>query len=498
MVTDAQVRLAMRLIKQGKSWSKAALKADLDPRTLKRYLGLGRMPSASRRPRTWRTRPDPFDPDHMNWAFDALRKAPELEAVALFERLCELYPDRYHEGQLRTFQRRVERWRATEGPDQDVVFAQVHRPGEAAQTDFTCTTRLGVTIAGTPAPPMLCHTVLPYSNAESATVCHSESMLAIRAGVQRAMFGWGRTPAWHQTDNSTSATHRIGDARGAQGERTFNNDYLALMKHLGMKPRTIEIGASEQNGDVEASNGTLKRSLMQHLLLRDSRDFATVEAWQAFVDDVIERRNRRRQKRFLEEFAVMTPLTVAPAPEYSEFDARVTNGSVLHVKYNAYSVPSRLREKRVRVRMFEGHVEVWFGGVKQLELPRLIGRGQQTIDYRHLIWSLVKKPGAFARYRYRDALFPTPTFRAAFDALEAALGSGTRTDLEYLRLLHLAASTMESDVEAALEVLMADGKAPRLDDVRMLVAPVPQAQSDLGIGTPNLHDYDQLLSGGAR
>ena len=45
---------------------------------------------------------------------------------------------------------------------------------------------------------------------------------------------------------------------------------------------------------------------------------------------------------------------------------------------------------------------------------------EPQIDYRHVIDSLVRKPGAFARYLYREELFPRPTFRQAYDRLKAA------------------------------------------------------------------------------
>lgn len=121
-----------------------------------------------------------------------------------------------------------------------------------------------MTIAGQLFVHMLCVLVLPYSNWQWATVCLSESMVALRKGVQRALFQLGRVPEWHQTDNSTAATHRIADAlaaRVAGSKRPFNVEYVALMAHLGMKPRTIGIGESEQNGDVEAANGVIKRRL---------------------------------------------------------------------------------------------------------------------------------------------------------------------------------------------------------------------------------------------
>ena len=74
-------------------------------------------------------------------------------------------------------------------------------------------------------------------------------------------------------------------------------------------------------------------------------------------------------------------------------------------------------------------------------LPRLQHKGQAHIDYRHVIWTLVRKPGAFARYRWREELFPSLVFRRAYDALRSRLGE--RADAEYVRILHLAASRGE-------------------------------------------------------
>lgn len=102
-------------------------------------------------------------------------------------------------------------------------------------------------------------------------------MAALRQGLQRALFQLGRVPAWHQTDNSTSATHNLPKSASSTSGRTFNDEYMAMMKHFGMKPRTTEVGAKEQNGDVEASNGALKRALEQSLLVRGSREFASVD-----------------------------------------------------------------------------------------------------------------------------------------------------------------------------------------------------------------------------
>lgn len=143
-----------------------------------------------------------------------LAAAPDLEALTIFDTLLERFPGRYEPGQLRTLQRRVKAWRATSGPEKRAFFAQNHRPGEAAQTDFTWASELGVTVAGEVFAHMLCVFMLPFSNWMWATVCMSESMAALRRGVQEAVFRLGRVPVFHQTDNSTAATHRIPDGRG--------------------------------------------------------------------------------------------------------------------------------------------------------------------------------------------------------------------------------------------------------------------------------------------
>ena len=475
----------------------AAMKAGMDRKTARKYVDGGRLPSELTKPRDWRTRVDPFE-EHWSEVVERLVLTPELEAKTLFEALQVEHPERYEDGQLRTLQRRIRWWRAAHGPDREVSLAQQHRPGEAAQTDFTHTGELAVTIVGQLFVHMLCVLVLPYSNWQWATVCLSESMVALRKGVQRALFQLGRVPEWHQTDNSTAATHRIADdlvARVDGSKRPFNAEYLALMTHLGMKPRTIGIGESEQNGDVEAANGVIKRRLEQALLLRGSRDFESVDAWQAFVDDVARKANKNRGRRVGEELATMRELVVTKLPEYVVEDAIVSDWSTIRIKQCAYSVPSRLMGSWVRVRIFEDKIEVYFADELQLSCERLRGRGLRRIDYRHVIKSLVRKPGGFARYVYREEMFPSVAFRRAYDTIQTP-DRGTKGDLEYLRILDLAASTMESDVTLALEVLLSEAATITATAVKSLIAStsdgidVPMLVQSM----PNLAAYDELLT----
>jgi hypothetical protein len=490
LTTDAQVRKLMEeMTKHGKI-GLASMRAGVDRKTGRKYAALGKLPSERVAPRTWRTREDPFA-DDWPWVEEKLRAAPELEAKTLFEALCAERPGIYEEGQLRSLQRRVRQWRAQHGPEKEVFFAQQHRPGEAAQTDFTWATELGITIMGVVFAHMLCHVVLPYSNWEWATVCSSESMAALKRGVQAALFRLGRRPTWHQTDNSTAATHNL-----QTGKRGFNADYEILMDHLGLKPRTTEVGKKEQNGDVEASHGVLKRRLEQALLLRGHRDFDSIEAYETWVQGVCAKANAGRTAKVEEELAAMVALDVRRLPEHVEADVLVTGWSTIRVSNNTYSVPSRLIGETVRVRLFERRLEIFYGGAPQLTSERLLGRNGHQVNYRHVIWSLVQKPGAFQRYRYRDSLFPSLVFRRTYDVLVEVAGASVKTDLAYLRILHLAAATMQSEVEAALVELLERRETPTAELVRAKVAPAEVEVPALAEPEVDLASYDRLLEVG--
>jgi hypothetical protein len=290
-------------------------------------------------------------------------------------------------------------------------------------------------------------------------------------------------------DHSTAATHETPKGR------EFNQEHLDLLKHYGLDGRTIEVGAKEQNGSIEALNGVLKRRLEQYLLLRGSRDFESVAQWEAFVDTVCRKANVLRSKRLSDETRVMRKLSIKRLPEHRIYKRiSVTTGGRIRVDGKSYSVPSRLRGHHVVVHLFDREIEVYFKGVQQMKVPRLIGERGSWTDYRHVIWSLVRKPGAFERYRYREDLFPRRVFRKAYEALEP-LGARRKIDLEYLRILHLAAATMESEVAVALDILLADGIVPLADEVKALVNSNNKIEiPKLKQRDPSLGQYDALCS----
>lgn len=491
--TDAQVRIIMRERSQGKTQEQAAVKANLKSRkTVAKYETPGLLPSQMQQPRTYRTRPDAFADD---WPqIEAmLQDAPELEAKVVFEWLCEQEPGKYQEGQLRTFQRRVADWKALNQP-QIATLEQIRAPGQVMQLDGTWMTELGVTLQGHPFKHMLIHCVLPYSNWEWGRVVQSESLAAVRLGLQSSLLKLGYVMQIVQTDNSSAATRRLGIAEAAEGQtgRPYTEEYLHLLDHYGLEPETTHLGNPNENGDVEAINGALKRALKQALLLRGSCDFENLEAYETFLFQVMDKRNQRRRERLAEEIAVMKPLAATPLATSAKYKIRVKSGSVIRVLHKTYSVPTSLIGKEVTVYVREWTLDIYYAGRLVETLPRLVGQKTHHINYRHLIDTLLRKPGGFRNYRYREDLFPTLIFRRAWEQLKE-WHAPRPADLIYLRVLRLAARTLECDVARALELLVESGQPWGEQEVEALIQPEPAAIPQINRGNVELSQYDQLL-----
>jgi hypothetical protein len=487
MKKDTEIRLYLQERKKGMTQKIAAARAGVSERTARKYERAGALPSQLKRPHDWKTREDPFAED-WPWIVSELERDPALQGSTLFALLCQRHPDRYRPTQVRTLQRHIQHWRAIHGPDREVMFAQVHTPGERGQSDFTHMEDLGVTIAEMPFPHMLHHFVLTYSNVEAVSICFSESFEALAEGVEHALWQIGGAPLQHRTDHLSAAVKNAGKAEAKEWTRRYD----ALIAHYGIEPTKNNVGIAHENGDVEQSHHQFKRAVDQALRVRASRDFPSREAYERFLQDLVRVRNLKRAAHFAEEQTALQPLPTTPLSPCQELQVTVSQFSTIHVKGNVYSVPSRLIGSMILVRLRAETLEGFVGSALVFTLPRLIGKQQHRIDYHHIIWSLVRKPGAFAAYRYREDLFPTVTFRRAYDHLLA--GNVERADRHYVRILHLAASTSESEVEIALQLLLETKEAPIFDAVRDLVH-APHSPEILRLSAPDLDlsPYDQLI-----
>jgi hypothetical protein len=488
MIKDGQVRELFRLLATGRALVFAARKTGMDEKTARKYRHTRQLPSQGVVPRHWRTRLDPFA-EVWPTVEQRLKEEPALRAITLFRWLQERSEGTFPDSQRRTFERKVRVWRATQGPNQKVMFAQVHQPGDLAASDFTHMDSLRVTIAGRPFVHLVYHFTLTYSNWESVTVCPSESFEALSEGVQNALWELGGVPRRHRSDSLSAAVNNLSE------EREFHQRYRDLLVHYDLEGQRINVRQPHENGDAESSHGHFKDAVDQALRLRGSRDFTDRAAYLRFLRELVDSRNARRQKRFQEELAVVRPLPARRLESTRRLTAiGVGVGSTINVLRNTYSVHSRLIGRKVDVVIGVEEVEVWHAGIVVQRMPRLPGAGKHHINYRHIIDSLVRKPGAFAQYKYHEDMFPTSHFRMAYDAL-CRQHAERRAAREYLKILQLAARESEAAVQDALRAALARGDEISFAAVAAAVTSSQQvtALTEVQVEAADLRVFDALL-----
>jgi hypothetical protein len=275
----------------------------------------------------------------------------------------------------------------------------------------------------------------------------------------------------------------------------FRARYSALLRYYGLEGRKINANRPNENGDVEQRHNRLKRTVDQALLLRGSRDFRVRAEYETFLRMLFRRMNSSRVKRLGEELPLLHRLPARRLEACKRERVRVGPSSTIRAGHNTYSVHSRLRGEMVEAHLQAEEIVLYYGGQQVETLPRLIGRGGHRIQYRHIIDWLVRKPGAFENYRYREDLFPTHRFRVAYDQMRGSL-SAIGASKAYLGILALAAKEGEGGVDRALEALLSREEAitavsvgeelTRANDMTVSVREVTIAPVDLSV-------YDGLL-----
>jgi hypothetical protein len=469
----------------------AGAKAGFSTATAYRLEKDPRLPS-QKKPRRERRRPDPFADVWDGEVVPLLEAAPGLRPIAIFEELCRRHPE-LNSGTRRTLERRIQAWRATNGPDREVIFRQDHPPGRMGLSDFTEVADLGVAIAGQPFDGRLYHFRLPFSGFEHAhVVLGGESFVALAEGLQNALWALGGVPEQHRTDSLSAAFRNLD----ADAKRDLTERYEALCAHYGMVPTRNNLGVSHENGSIESSHGHLKRKLADALLLRASRDFDDLPSWRGFVDEIVSRGNARVAKRIDQERAALKALPDRKTANYEEVLVDVTSSSAFTLRKVFYSVPSRLIGQKLRVHLFDDRLECFQGSTPILTLrrgrPDPSGKHAHVVDYRHVIHSLRRKPMALLNLVYRDQLFPRPVFARTFDALLAASSekAACRAMVGILALAHERAC--EAELALALQIDLDRGVLPDLAALIERFRPKDAGVPDVVVTLPSLALYDQI------
>jgi len=490
-ISDNQIRLYMQSQQDGNIQKIAAAQAGFSDRSA-RNLEQRSYQSAKGKKR-WKTRIDPFAAVWDSILVPLLAAEPQLEARTLLEHLQRLYVDKYPDKQLRTLQRKVKEWKVLFGPEKEIIFRQDHPPGWQSISDFTNANELCITIRGEAFAHLLYHFRLSFSGREfTHVILGGESYPALAEGMQNAFWDIGGVTKTHRTDSLSAAYKNLPD----KTKEDFTKAYEGLCKHYGIEPTRNNKGVSHENGSIESPNGHLKNRLDQALMLRGTRDFDSVSEYRSFIREMDLRTNLRVEKVFAEERAFLKPLPERKTCGYTEERAKVCSSSTITIKQIPYSLPSRLIGSHIKVHLYDDRLECYVGGNHVITRPRI--RRNKTrvysIDYRHVIGSLVRKPQAFRNYIYREALFPTFAFRQAWELLDKELDS-RQSCREYVKILNEAAqSQCEDKVNVYLENCLAGGSLPTSDAVKEMFKATAIKVPLLKEPKAQLSDYDDLLA----
>lgn len=487
MVTDQQVRRLFMLNEKEKSRTIVAAKAGMDPKTARKYLKIGKLPSQTKCIHNWRTKEDPFEKD---WPtiLEMLEINPGLEGTTIFEYLQSGNPGSYQDSQLRTLQRKLKHWRATEGPAKEVYFPQKHYPGELCASDFTHMSSLGITIRGELFKHLIYHFVLTYSNWETFTICYSESFESLSAGLQNALWELGGVPARHRSDRMSAAVNKDCNPE------TFTRNYQSLLRHYGVTPERTNVRAAHENGDIETSHRHFKRAVSQALMLQGSKNFNSIAEYENFLRRIAGQLNAGRSQRFEQELNVLRGLPSRRFNDYKVIDnIKVGKSSTIHLQHNTYSVHSRLIGEKVQARIYVDYIEIWYAQKLIERIKRLSGESKHRINYRHIIDWLVRKPGAFENYRYKEELFPSSWFRMAYDWLRSNMT--LQANRQYVRILYCAAKEGQTVTENAIRYLLKQDKELTALNVQHQIDQRNRIPSitDVVVESNSLASYDVLL-----
>ena len=200
-----------------------------------------------------------------------------------------------------------------------------------------------------------------------------ETFLALKQGLQKALWALGGAPLAIRSDNISALTHEMKRSRG----RTFNDSYAELLDHYGLCSTLINAGESHENGVAEQAHYRLKDALDQALMLRGSRDFDTAESYTGFVRKVVDRRNRLLWGKLAQERPHLQLLPPAPVPEHVNYRARVRKWSTIQSAGRTYTVPSRLIGKEMQIRLYAEHLEVYYKDHLVERMERIRGSGSR-------------------------------------------------------------------------------------------------------------------------
>ena len=383
----------------------------------------------------------------------------------------------------------------------EVFVPLVYQPGDLAEVDFF---EVLVYVAGERRKAFMFVMRLMSSGRDFAWLYQRQDQIAFLDGHVRAFAHFGGVPHRLAYDNLRAAVTRIL-VGGIGNGRELAPRFLALSSHYLFEACFCRPRTGHDKGGVEARGKGIR---WQHLVpIPSGRSLGEISrALMVRVDGDMATRKDAEGKTVAERFAVESARFLPLAPPFDAFASRpatVTRTALVSVEGALYSVPSRWAGLDVTVRIHVDAVEIIGKGALLARHPRR-AFGQRSVDYRHYLPELAKKPQAVrqvAAELLRDLGEP---FAAAWRSLvdehgprQAArifakvLGHAETRGIEHVA--HVLRQALGSDEPLLLALAPPPAPSATLDD-----ASLPAALRGVEVDAARASDYDALLAGGVR
>lgn len=375
----------------------------------------------------------------------------------------------------------------------EVFVPLTYRPGDLAEVDFF---EVLVDVEGTRRKAWLFLMRLMYSGRDFAWIYERQDQVSFLDGHVRAFAHFGGVPARLAYDNLKAAVVRIL----VGGARTLTPRFAALASHYLFEPCFCRPGEGHDKGGVESRGKAVRRQALTPIPSAPTLE-AINQALLARMDARLATGRDGAGETIGARFAVETPAFRAlPAPFVAEATTFVTVSPRALVRLEGawYSVPCRWAGIDLVARV--GATTITLVGRDGTPIGHPRKRfGQRSIDYRHYLPELAKKPQAVRQVLpelLRDLGDPFPAvwtaLQAAHPEREAArLFAKVLAQIEIHGLTHVA-TTVARALRTGTPILLAVTPPASA----RAVVEVPAALRDIAVPSGCAADYDGWLGEG--
>jgi transposase len=374
----------------------------------------------------------------------------------------------------------------------EVFVPLTYRPGDLAEVDFF---EVLVDLGGVRRKAWLFLMRLMYSGRDFAWIYERQDQISFLDGHVRAFAHFDGVPARVAYDNLRAAVVRIL----VGGARTLTPRFSALASHYLLEACFCRPGEGHDKGGVEARGKAIRQQAL--VPIPTGPTLATINAtllacMDARVDTTRDAVGQTIGIRFAEEQRLFRSVPTPFAPEATTL-ATVTPRALVRLEGAYYSVPTRWAGLDLIVRTGATTVTIVGREGTRIQHPRL-RFGQRSIDYRHYLSELARKPQAVRQVLpdlLRDLGAPFP---AIWDQFHAAHGPRDAARL-FAKVLGQLATQGADVVVPALRAALVAGTplllalTPASTTHRLAPDVVPTHLRDLEIASGCAADYDGWL-----